>query len=91
VSPVSVPPCPADVTNHGEYVSGVAQSTPPGPEHGQIVSAAAQSDCGKSGSTSTTDPAKTSSVAAASPAHHANPNANKAKGAGSKPGHGGKH
>jgi hypothetical protein len=41
------PPCPADVENHGQYVSGVAQDTPPGPGHGVVVSAAAQSDCGK--------------------------------------------
>jgi hypothetical protein len=44
---ISAPPCPADVTNHGDYVSRVAHDTPPGPDHGKIVSAAAQSDCGK--------------------------------------------
>jgi hypothetical protein len=54
-SAVTAPPCPADVTNHGEYVSGVAHATPPGPEHGQIVSAAAQSDCGKPGATASSD------------------------------------
>ena len=41
------PPCPADVKNHGDYVSRVAHDTPPGPDHGKIVSAAAQADCGK--------------------------------------------
>ena len=45
--PGMAPPCPADVENHGQYVSGVAQGTPPGPGHGEVVSAAAQSDCGK--------------------------------------------
>src|SRR3954454_14609150 len=34
--------------NHGAYVSSVAHSTPPaGVSHGDMVSAAAQSDCGK--------------------------------------------
>ena len=34
--------------NHGAYVSSVAHSTPPaGTSHGDMVSAAAQSDCGK--------------------------------------------
>jgi uncharacterized membrane protein YgcG len=47
--PAIAPPCPADVVNHGQYVSGVAHDTPPGPGHGEIVSAAAQSDCGKDG------------------------------------------
>ena len=41
------PRCPADVVNHGQYVSGVAHETPPGPGHGEVVSAVAQSDCGK--------------------------------------------
>ncbi len=45
--PAIAPPCPADVVNHGQYVSGVAHDTPPGPGHGEVVSAAAQSDCGK--------------------------------------------
>jgi hypothetical protein len=44
---VSAPPCPPDVLNHGDYVSRVARDTPPGPDHGKIVSAAANSDCGK--------------------------------------------
>ena len=43
----SAPPCPPDVVNHGDYVSRVARDTPPGPDHGKIVAAAAQSDCGK--------------------------------------------
>ena len=44
------PPCPADVKNHGEYVSSVAHSAPHGKGgvHGKAVSAAAKSDCGKS-------------------------------------------
>ena len=33
--------------NHGQYVSGIAKSTPPGPGHGAAVSEAAHSDCGK--------------------------------------------
>ena len=40
----SLPPCPADVKNHGAYVSSVAQSEE---ATGALVSAAAQSDCGK--------------------------------------------
>lgn len=44
---VTPPPCPAGVTSHGQYVSMVARNTPPGPNHGKIVSAAAKSDCGK--------------------------------------------
>lgn len=54
---VDLPPCPADVKNHGAYVSSVAKAngghaedgaeeTDPG-AHGALVSAAAQSDCGK--------------------------------------------
>jgi len=53
-----LPPCPADVKNHGAYVSSVAKANrghaPEGSEdagepgdHGALVSAAAQSDCGK--------------------------------------------
>jgi len=49
-------PCPAGVENHGEYVSDVAHQVPPGPAHGKLVSAAAQSDCGK------TDPGSASSA-----------------------------
>ena len=44
---LSAPPCPPDVVNHGDYVSRVARDTPSGPDHGKIVAAAAQSDCGK--------------------------------------------
>ncbi len=33
--------------NHGQTVSSVAHATEPGPDKGQIVSQAAQSDCGK--------------------------------------------
>ncbi len=48
-STVELPPCPADVKNHGEYVSSVAgDKTHDGDtNHGALVSAAAQSDCGK--------------------------------------------
>ena len=49
-------PCPpvlydpaacADAVNHGAYVSYVAHATKGTPDHGALVSAAAQSDCGK--------------------------------------------
>jgi hypothetical protein len=47
-APVTAPPCPADVLNHGAYVSSVARDPAnAGPQHGAIVAAAAQSDCGK--------------------------------------------
>jgi hypothetical protein len=36
-----------DAANHGQYVSSVAHSVPPGPGHGAAVSEAAKSDCGK--------------------------------------------
>ena len=39
------PPCPDGVTNHGQYVSGVARGTAPGPDHGKAVSAAARLGC----------------------------------------------
>src|SRR5438105_10433126 len=45
---VAPPPCPIPAPDsHGEYVSDVAQATPPGSDHGATVSAAARSDCGK--------------------------------------------
>jgi hypothetical protein len=48
---VTLPECPADVKNHGAYVSSVAKSKPAEGDapnaHGKLVSAAAQSDCGK--------------------------------------------
>jgi hypothetical protein len=55
---VTPPPCPADVKNHGAYVSSVAKANhgksadhgkPEASDttHGALVSAAAQSDCGK--------------------------------------------
>ena len=53
VSPTStayvLPSCPADVKNHGAYVSSVAHSAPKGKGgvHGSWVSQAAHSDCGK--------------------------------------------
>ena len=37
----------ADAVNHGAYVSFVAHATKGTPDHGALVSAAAQSDCGK--------------------------------------------
>jgi hypothetical protein len=41
-------PCPTDVANHGGYVKLVAKDkTLKGREHGQAVSEAAKSDCGK--------------------------------------------
>ena len=48
-STVSLPPCPADVKNHGQYVSSVAHSAGKGKgkHHGATVSAAAHSSCGK--------------------------------------------
>lgn len=49
-----LPPCPADVKNHGAYVSSVAKANrghavegETAEDHGALVSAAAQSDCGK--------------------------------------------
>jgi hypothetical protein len=63
-SPTTAPTAvaPADIVcaegNHGKTVSSVAQATPPGPEHGTAVAAAAQSDCGKT--LSPDDPAETS-------------------------------
>src|SRR3954464_3163568 len=41
--------CPADVKNHGAYVSSVARSAAHGKDgdHGKAVSAGAKSDCGK--------------------------------------------
>ena len=50
--------CPDDVRNHGDFVSDVARDTPPGPDHGETVSAAARSDCGKDDTTasSVTEP-----------------------------------
>src|SRR5687767_10303168 len=48
---VTPPPCPADVKNHGAYVSSVARGAKAdgvqGADRGALVSAAAQSDCGK--------------------------------------------
>lgn len=44
--------CPAGTTNHGAYVSSVARDkSTRGRAHGQAVSAAAHSDCGKPSST----------------------------------------
>lgn len=54
---VTPAPCPTDVKNHGAYVSSVAKDhSTTGREHGQAVSAAAHSDCGKAAdSTDATD------------------------------------
>jgi hypothetical protein len=47
-SDVVLPQCPADVKNHGAYVSSVARDKSAlGRDHGARVSAAAKSDCGK--------------------------------------------
>jgi hypothetical protein len=44
----TLPPCPADVKNHGAYVSSVARDkSVTGRDHGKLVSEAAHSDCGK--------------------------------------------
>ncbi|NNE11118.1 MAG: hypothetical protein HKN41_02610 [Ilumatobacter sp.] len=40
--------------NHGATVSSVAKQAEPGPEHGEAVRAAAQSDCGKDDDASST-------------------------------------
>jgi hypothetical protein len=44
----TLPECPADVKNHGQYVSSVAKEAPKGKgaNHGSYVSEAAKSDCG---------------------------------------------
>ena len=48
--------------NHGATVSSIAKETPPGPDHGDAVSEAAQSSCGKS--TTDDDPTDDDSTAA---------------------------
>ena len=40
--------------NHGATVSSIAKETPPGPEHGDVVSEAAHSSCGKDADEDTT-------------------------------------
>jgi len=62
--------CPSGLTNHGQYVSSVAQSASPGPGHGAIVAAAAQSDCGKP------SPQASSSTEAAAPNTHSTAKSN---------------
>ncbi len=47
--PASTPNACTSAANHGQFVSGVARSTPPGPGHGAAVSEAAQSNCGRQG------------------------------------------
>lgn len=66
---VAAPPCPPDVQNHGQYVSDVAD-TPPGPDHGKIVSAAAQSDCGKVATTDSGSPTLTTTSDNSSAGQH---------------------
>jgi hypothetical protein len=41
--------------NHGATVSSIAKETPAGPEHGDVVSEAAHSSCGKNADETTTD------------------------------------
>ena len=82
---VSAPPCPPDVVNHGEYVSRVARETPSGPDHGKIVAAAAQSDCGKP-----TAPPASAPAAAASTGHGSSDHAGSGQGH-SKGNNGGGH
>jgi hypothetical protein len=58
-SDVVLPECPADVKNHGAYVSSVARDkTTSGREHGARVSAAAKSDCGKPAGGEVEEPAE---------------------------------
>ena len=66
---VTAPPCPADVRNHGAYVSSVARDPAnAGPQHGAIVAAAAQSDCGKKpGDAADTDADETTPTTPRSP------------------------
>ena len=54
----TLPECPADVKNHGEYVSSVAHDAPKGKGgvHGGWVSQAAHSDCGKKHSADSENP-----------------------------------
>lgn len=58
------PTAGARADNHGACVSEVAKNAPKGPGgvHGEAVSAAARSDCGKDSSTSTTTPTSTSTT-----------------------------
>lgn len=54
VSPAATVSCPPDVQNHGQFVSSVARDkTLKGAAHGAAVSAAAQSDCGKTAADAT--------------------------------------
>jgi hypothetical protein len=54
----TLPECPADVKNHGAYVSSVAKDAPKGKDghHGSYVSEAAKSDCGKNAGDAAEDP-----------------------------------
>jgi hypothetical protein len=54
----TLPDCPADVKNHGAYVSSVAKGAPKGKDanHGSYVSEAAKSDCGKTAGDGAADP-----------------------------------
>ena len=57
-SAYTLPECPADVKNHGQYVSSVAKDAPKGKDghHGSYVSEAAKSDCGKDAGDAAEDP-----------------------------------
>ena len=57
-SEYTLPECPADVKNHGAYVSSVAKEAPKGKDghHGSYVSEAAKSDCGKKADDGSPDP-----------------------------------
>jgi hypothetical protein len=54
----TLPECPGDVKNHGEYVSSVAKDAPKGKDahHGSFVSEAAKGDCGKAAGDDAVDP-----------------------------------
>ncbi|HET6908643.1 MAG TPA: hypothetical protein VFH54_04825, partial [Mycobacteriales bacterium] len=72
------PSCPSDVANHGAYVSSVAKTKPtPGASpgsHGALVSAAAQSDCGKpSAEPSSSESSDDQGTPTSQPSHPAHP------------------
>ena len=56
-------------THHGEYVSFVAHATQGLPDHGALVSAAAQSDCGKVPPAPTTEAPATASESGSTVTH----------------------
>ncbi|HEX8003235.1 MAG TPA: hypothetical protein VF519_11120 [Mycobacteriales bacterium] len=83
VTSVTAPECPADVKNHGAYVSSVAKAkaadAEPG-EHGALVSAAAQSDCGKDAKGAEGDEGEEEDADAGETSEHAKPDAAGARG-----------